>query len=350
MPTTSRDPATSGGPSTSTDPSRSALLSAFAAYQTPSPGRSLLQIGTTVLPLLALVAAMYALVGVSAWISLALALPAGAFVVRLFIIQHDCGHGAFFRGRRANEWVGRACSLVTMTPFENWRRQHANHHAVWNNLDRRETGADIYSSCTTSAEYAALPPTRRLLVRLLHHPLVANVMLPPLVFIVIYRLPFDTPRAWRRERQSVLITNAALAVLLGALIWAMGIGPVLLVQLSVITVASIIGVWIFSVQHRFEDALWARQTAWDATSAAILGSSYLRLPRVLQWLSGNIGFHHIHHLVPRVPNYRLEDCHKLFLAMGCQARVVTLRDAFRASRYLLWEEERGHMARLTPPR
>ena len=332
--------------------SRHDILAAFARFQSPVLGRSLGQIASTFLPFFALMAAMYALAWlVSPWASLLLAVPAGAFVVRIFIIQHDCGHGAFFRGRAANEWLGRACSLFTLTPFANWRRQHANHHAVWNNLDRRAGGADIYSTCLTTREYAALSPWRRALYRVTRHPLVAQVLLPPLVFLLLYRVPFDTPRAWRRERMSVLATNAALVALFSALVWLAGAGPVLLVQLSTMIVASIIGVWLFSVQHRFEQVVWSRQESWDATRAALYGSSYLKLPRVLQWFSGNIGFHHIHHLVPRVPNYRLEECHRAFAAIGGRVRGLTLAQALRASAYQLWDEDADRMVRVAdlPP-
>ena len=325
---------------------RAALLSAFSRFQAPVLGHSLSQLATTFGPFLALMAAMYVAASYSPWASLLLAIPAGALVVRIFIIQHDCGHGAFFRHRAANDWLGRVCSLFTMTPYANWRRQHANHHAVWNNLDRRTEGADIYSTCLTLREYTALSPRRRLLYRLVRHPIIAQLVLPPMVFMLLYRLPFDTPRAWRRERASVLVTNAALAVLLAGLIWAAGLNEVLLVQLSTMLVASVIGVWLFSVQHRFENVVWARQAAWDATNAALYGSSYLKLPRLLQWASGNIGFHHIHHLVPRVPNYRLEDCHHAFAALGGRARALTLRQALRAPSYLLWDEDGGRMLRL----
>ena len=323
------------------------LLAAFARFQAPVLGRSIGQLASTFLPFLALMAAMYVAASYSVWASLALALPAGALIVRIFIIQHDCGHGAFFRSRAANDWLGRVCSLFTMTPYANWRRQHANHHAVWNNLDRRSEGADIYSTCLTLREYEALSPLRRRFYRVVRHPVIAQLVLPPLVFMLLYRVPFDTPRAWRRERVSVLATNVALGVLLAGLIWAAGLDDVLVVQLSTMIVASIIGVWIFSVQHRFEEVVWARQGAWDATSASLYGSSYLKLPRLLQWFSGNIGFHHIHHLVPRVPNYRLEDCHQVFAARGGRARALTLWQALRAPTYLLWDEERGQMMRLS---
>jgi omega-6 fatty acid desaturase (delta-12 desaturase) len=325
---------------------RRELLGLLAPYQMPILGRSLGQIATTFLPFFALMAAMYVAAHHSAAAGLVLTLPAAGLVVRIFIIQHDCGHGAFFRSRAANDWMGRICSVITLTPYANWRRQHTNHHAVWNNLDRRSEGADIYSTCLTLREYNARGRAQRWLYRVVRHPLVAQVLLPPFVFMVLYRLPFDTPPAWRRERLSVWLTNTAIAVLVLGLILLFGAVPVLLVQLPTMTIASIIGVWIFSVQHRFEHVLWARQARWNATSAALYGSSHLRLPRLLQWFSGNIGFHHVHHLVPRVPNYRLEECHRACAAWSGQVISLTLWQALRAPAFLLWDEDRGRMIRI----
>ena len=167
---------------------------------------------------------MYLSLDVSIWLTFALALPTAGLVVRLFIIQHDCGHGSYFRSRTANTVVGMLCSIATFTPFAQWRRQHANHHAMWNNLDRRYSGVDIYSSCLTVDEYQALPTRKRLLYRAARHPIIANLVLPPVVFLFLYRVAFDTPRAWRKERRSVYVTNAALAVTLAALALVSGSG------------------------------------------------------------------------------------------------------------------------------
>lgn len=323
------------------------LRSILAAHQAPILSRSLGQIASTFLPFFGLIAAMYALLDVSAWISLALAVPAAGLIVRIFIIQHDCGHGAFFRSRAANEWLGRFCSLFTMTPFANWRRQHANHHAMWNNLDRRSSGADIYSTCLTVAEYRALSPRQRWGHRAMRHPLISQVLLPPLVFLLLYRVPFDTPRAWPRERASVLATDIGLAALFTTLVLLLGAGPVALVQVPTMVVASILGVWLFSVQHRFENAVWLRQQTWTATEAALFGSSHLKLPRVLQWFSGNIGFHHIHHLLPRVPNYRLEECHDACASLAPGTASLTLGQALQAPTYALWDEDTQRLVRFS---
>lgn len=324
---------------------RRVLLAALAPFQGSSTWRSVTQLASTGLAYVATIAAMYAAVHVSLWLTLVIAVPAAGLTVRLFIIQHDCGHGSFFRARRANEIAGRLCSLATFTPYSNWRRQHANHHAVWNNLDRRDSGADIYSTCFTLDEYLALPAWRRVLYRLARHPLVAQLILPPLVFLLLYRVPFDTPKTWRKERRGVHLTNLSLAAMLSTLVALLGWEPVLVVQMPITIIASIIGVWLFSVQHRFETAEWVRDSEWTPVRAALNGSSCLKLPRLLQWFTGNIGFHHIHHLLPRVPNYRLEACHEALLARAGAVRVLTLGEAIRAPGYALWDEAHRRMVR-----
>ena len=329
---------------------RNRLRALLAPHQTPVLHRSLLQLATTFIPFFGLLAAMYALRSVSPWLTLALALPTGGLIVRIFIIQHDCGHGAFFRSKAANAWLGRVCSLFTMTPFANWRRHHSIHHAVWNNLDKRAVGTDIYSTCLTVAEYQALSPLGRWWRRTARQPLVAHVLLPPIVFMLVYRLPYETPNAWKRERAGVMLTNLGLATLFTTLILVFGLGTVALVQLPSVAVAAIIGVWLFSVQHRFEEALWARQLSWNAADAALLGSSHLKLPGILQWFSGNIGFHHIHHLLPGVPNYRLAECHKVCAALSPGTATLTLGQALRAPSYALWDEARARMVRFSDVR
>lgn len=320
------------------------VRSLIAQYESPSIRRSLFQLLTSAGLFVAACAAMYWSLHISYLLTLALAFPAAGLLVRTFIVQHDCGHGAFFRSRRANDITGMLCGVLTFTPYANWRRQHNGHHGNWNNLDRRESGADIYSVCLTVEEYQALSPRRRLGYRLLRHPFVLQILLPPLVFVVLYRLPFDTPKSWSRERRSVYWTNLALLAVLGGLALLVGIKAMLLVQLPVIALASIMGVFLFSVQHRFDGVVWARQADWNATKAALDGSSCLRLPRVLQWFTGNIGFHHIHHLSPRVPNYRLEACHAAIPALRT-AEALTLRDSFKALRLTLWDEVNRRMVR-----
>ena len=330
-------------PTSETNAATAAQLDAgIRPFLAPSRPTSISQIVTSFGGFIASSAAIYALVTwVSPWFLL-LAPVAAGFLVRIFIIQHDCGHGAFFRSKRANDIVGYACSLITLAPYASWRRQHAGHHGVWNDLDRRDRGVDIYSTCLTVAEYEALSPWAKFLHRIGHHPLLTHLVLPPLVFFVLYRLPFDMPASWNRERRALLLTNLALMGLYGGLGLWLGFGSVFAVSVPIMALASIIGVWLFGVQHRFEGVHWARHDEWNATEAALQGSSYLRLPRVLQWFTGNIGFHHLHHLNSRIPNYRLEACHRALPQL--QVHTLSFWDALlRAPRFMLWDEERRTM-------
>ncbi|MEZ5668513.1 MAG: fatty acid desaturase [Alphaproteobacteria bacterium] len=332
---------TSNAPAAPARP-RPRLRDLTAPYQTPTDSESIAQIVTSLGGYLAVCAAMYALPEPPLWLILALALLAAGFLVRIFIIQHDCGHESFFRSRSANLAVGFVCGLLTMTPFQSWRRQHAGHHGIWNNLDRRQSGVDIYSSCITVREYRNFGRRRRFAYRASRHPIVANVLLPPLIFLLLYRFPFDTPKARWRERRSVYLTDAivgAAVVVLGLLV---GFDKVLLVQVPIIVAASIIGVWLFSVQHRFEATIWRRQPNWTHEDAAMHGSSHLDLPPVLRWFTGNIGFHHIHHLNPKLPNYRLRACHEANPELQTAPR-LGLRRGLGHSRYALWDEDRSRM-------
>jgi acyl-lipid omega-6 desaturase (Delta-12 desaturase) len=315
------------------------------AFQAPILARSLGQLATSFGGFFVICAAMYLTLAVSVWITLPLSVLAAGFLVRIFIIQHDCGHGSFFRSRRANELIGSLCSLMTLTPYAFWRRQHARHHGSWNNLDRRAaSGLDIYSSCMTVAEYRALGRWRRCVARVTNHPVVANLLLPPVVFFFLYRVPFDAAKGWRRERRGIYLTNLALAVLIGGLGLILGYGRVAAVQLPIMVIASIIGVWLFSIQHRFEHAQWMPGASWSFAAASLGGTSHLRLPRLLQWFTGNIGFHHVHHINPRIPNYRLEECHNADAGFQT-ASTLTLRTALQAMSYALWDSD---LKRLVP--
>ena len=324
-------------------PSMDRLLAHTKTFQAPILTHSISQLATSFGGFFASCAVMYLCMNVSYWLALPLSLLAAGFLVRIFIIQHDCGHGSFFRSRRVNDVIGTLCGLMTLTPYAFWRRQHARHHGSWNNLDRRAaSGVDIYSSCMTVAEYRALGHWRRGLVRLAHHPIIIHLLLPPIVFMVIYRLPFDAAKGWRRERYALHATNLALVALIGGLGLILGYGRVAAVQLPIMVLASIVGVWLFSVQHRFEHALWAPDAEWNFAAASLRSTSHLRLPRALQWFTGNIGFHHVHHLNPRIPNYRLEDCH--CTDMGFQsAPQLTLRTALQALHYAIWDSELGRL-------
>ena len=321
------------------------ILSVVAAFQHPIVGRSLWQLATSLGGFLVTCAAMYLCLGISLWVSLPLSVLAAGFLVRIFIIQHDCGHGAFFRSQRANNIIGSLCSVMTLTPYAFWRRQHARHHGSWNNLDRRAaSGLDIYSSCMTVSEYHRLGRWQQWLYRLSRHPIVSHLILPPAVFLLLYRIPFDAAKGWNHERRAIHVTNLALVGLFGGLGLAIGFDRVLAVQLPIMVFASIIGVWLFSVQHRFERTLWVSDADWSFAEAALRGSSHLRLPRILQWFTGNIGFHHIHHLNPRIPNYRLEDCHRTIGGLQ-SAPVLTLRTAITTLRYALWDDDLRRMVK-----
>jgi omega-6 fatty acid desaturase (delta-12 desaturase) len=331
------------------DHTRAALRAAVEPFQRPSTARAVWQLVSSAGLYVATLALMYWSLHLSYWLTLVLAFPAGGFLVRTFIVQHDCGHGSFLGAKRANDMLGSICSLLTLAPYANWRRQHAQHHANWNNLDRREHGADIYSACLTVEEYRARSSFQRLLYRLPRHPLLAHFAFPPLVFLFLYRFAFDTPREWTTERRSVWATNAAIAGCFGLLGTLLGFGAVAMVQLPIVAITTIAGVWLFSVQHRFETARWLRAGEWNFHLAALTGSSYLKLPRWLQWMTGNIGFHHIHHLAPRIPNYRLEDCYRSAAVLRVQTP-LNLRTALRASTLTLWDEATEKLVRFKDAR
>ena len=319
------------------------LFAGCVPFQSPLLARSLIQLSTSIGGFLATCAAMYLCSAISPWIALPLSPLAAGFLVRIFIIQHDCGHGSFLRSRRANDLIAMLCSLMTLTPYAFWRRQHARHHGSWNNLDRRAaSGLDIYSSCLTVAEYRAFGRWQRALVRVISHPVIANLLLPPVVFIFLYRTPFDAAEDWRRERCALYLTNIALIALFGGLGLVLGYGRVAAIQLPIMVLASIVGVWLFSVQHRFEHALWASEADWEFAAAAMGGTSHLHLPRMLQWFTGNIGFHHVHHMNPRIPNYRLEECHNAEPLFQLAPK-LTLRTALHALRYVLWDSDLGRL-------
>jgi omega-6 fatty acid desaturase (delta-12 desaturase) len=271
-------------------------------------------------------------------VPLLLAVPAAAFLVRTFIVAHDCGHGAFFRSARLNTWTGRLCALPALVPFGWWRRSHAVHHATAGKLERR--GADVPT--LTVREYRALGAGGRLAYRLARHPLVLFGVAPALYFGVALRLPVMAPPAWRRERRGIWLTNLALAALFGGLAWALGWRTVARVQAPVSLVAATVGMWLFYVQHQFEDTYWADAGAWDHARAALQGSSHLDLPPALAWATGYIGLHHVHHLSPRVPSYRLRACVRAVPALRAGPR-LSLGEALGTWRLALWDEAAGRL-------
>jgi omega-6 fatty acid desaturase (delta-12 desaturase) len=311
------------------------LRALVAPYLVPSRGRALLQLSTTALPYLAVMTAMLVALNYGVLAGMLL-FPVGAFLlVRLFIIQHDCGHGSFFKSAWANGLLGRMLSLLTLTPYAFWRRDHAMHHATTGNLDRRGAG-DV--TLLTLTEYHALPFVRRLAYRLYRHPLVMFGVGPAWLILWILRVPRGSP--WRRWRDwlSIVGTDAAIAALVTTLVLIVGPLPVLLGWLPVMLLSATIGVWLFYIQHQFEEAYWEPRPAWDFYAAALRGSSFYDLPVVLHWLTGNIGFHHIHHLASRIPNYRLRECHEAIPALQAAPR-LTLLESLRCARLALWDSE-----------
>jgi acyl-lipid omega-6 desaturase (Delta-12 desaturase) len=310
----------------------SAWKEVVAKYQEPSLWRSVFQIVNSLVPYVALWFLMYRSLAVSYWITLPLAILAGGFLMRLFIIHHDCGHGSFFKSRRANDIVGFITGVLTFTPYHFWRWEHAVHHAGSGDLDRRDLGA-VWT--LTVQEYLEASPWKRLAYRVVRNPFVLFLVAPSVLFLIMHR--FASPRASKRDRLSVYWTNLAILAVAVVLSVVMGLKVYLLIQLLVMTVAGTTGVWLFYVQHQFEGVYWQRHGEWDYTTAALQGSSYYKLPRILQWFSGNIGFHHIHHLSPRIPNYNLEKCHNedpLFQ----RVTTVTLLSSLKSLTFRLWDE------------
>jgi omega-6 fatty acid desaturase (delta-12 desaturase) len=307
-----------------------------APYLKPDSRRAVFQLLNTGLPFLAVMAAMIVAID-HGIIAATLLFPVGGLLlVRLFMFQHDCGHGSFFSARWANDVLGWVLGVVTFTPYAAWRSSHAVHHATSGNLDRRGIG-DL--DTLTLAEYRALSPFQRLKYRLYRHPLVLFGLGPGWMFLIRQRLPSSHRLRHWREWVSVLSTDAALAAVLATLLLTLGPGPILLGVLPVVLLAASIGVWLFYVQHQFEDAYWETQRSWDFKSAALQGASFYDLPPVLHWLTGNIGFHHIHHLASRIPNYRLRECHDANPEFQSAPR-LSLRQSLHCARLALWDARR----------
>jgi acyl-lipid omega-6 desaturase (Delta-12 desaturase) len=277
---------------------------------------------------------MYLSLSVSYWLTLLLAVPGAFLMVRLFIIQHDCGHGSFFRSARAAEVVGSILSLVTMTPYHYWKRVHALHHATSGNLERRGFG-DI--DTWTVSEYLSRSRWARFKYRVYRHPLVLFGIGASLLFFVIHRLPTIAPREWRRERRGILLTNLAIGAVAALMCALIGYKAFLIVHVPMAMLSCSIGVWLFYIQHQFEPTYWEHDPDWAFDAAALEGSSYYALPPVLRWLTGNIGLHHIHHLNAGIPNYRLqrvlEECPELTTATR-----VTIRQSLQCMSLALWDE------------
>ncbi len=309
-------------------------------YRAPNQIRSMVEIAISFVPLAMLwVLAWAALHFGFWWLSLLLAVPAAGFLVRLFMIQHDCGHGSFFRHRQANDWVGRVIGVVTLTPYDYWRRTHAIHHASAGHLERRGIG-DV--DTLTVREYLSLSFWGRFRYRAYRNPLVMFVIGPAYLFILRYRLPVGLFFSGWQPWLSTMATNIAIAAVAAGLIWLMGIWPFLFVELPIILLAGSVGVWLFYVQHQFEMTFWALEAGWSFEEAALHGSSHYDLPGILRWFTANIGVHHVHHLCSRIPYYRLLWVLRDYPELRGVSR-LTLLQSLQCVRLVLWDEGRQRL-------
>jgi omega-6 fatty acid desaturase (delta-12 desaturase) len=308
-----------------------------AKYQEPNVWKSGWQLANSLIPYALCWAAMYWSLGVSYWLTLALAVPAAGFLVRIFIISHDCGHGAFFKSAAANTFWGSITSFLVCNPYYYWKHEHALHHASTGNLDKRGHG-DIWTM--TVQEYLAAPRRTRLAYRFYRNPLVLFCVGALYMFMIGYR--FTHADGSKRDRMSVLRMNLSLVVLLAIIYFTIGFAAFFMVQVPIFVLASAAGAWLFYVQHQYEGVYWARKDEWDFVEASLEGSSYFKLPIVLQWFTGNIGFHHIHHLCSKIPNYNLPKCHYENPVFQ-NVHVITLLSSLRCIQYRLWDEERGEL-------
>lgn len=313
------------------------IRATLAPYAKPHLGRALLGLLTSVGAYLAVSVGMYFALRVSVLLELALAIPAAAFLVRTFIVFHDCSHGSYLAGRRANAWLGMATGLLLFSPFLRWRHDHAVHHATSGDLERRGVG-DILT--LTVSEYAALTPRQRRAYRLQRNAFVMFVIGPIVAMIIGPRIVAKGARP--RMRRAVIATNVALAVFVGALCFLIGWQDYLLIAGPPALLAGSVGIWLFYVQHQFEDAYWETGSDWTYVDAALRGSSFLKLPKVLQFCTGSIGYHHVHHLSARIPNYNLQRAHE-DNPMFHDVPTLSLRDGLRAVSLKLWDEDRGRL-------
>lgn len=310
-------------------------------YWGPDTGSSVRQLLTSAIPFVALWYATLRSLEVGYWLTLLLALPTAGFMMRLFMIQHDCGHGSFFRSHAARQWVGRCIGVLLLTPYDYWKRTHAYHHAHSGDLDFRGFG-DI--DTFTVREYLSWPWYRRLNYRLYRHPFVLFVVGPIYIFLIKHRFPWDVPARWRQAWRGVFWTNLALLAVVLLMGETIGYRRFLLTHAPVQLFATTAGVWMFYVQHQFEQTYWDRHEEWDYYDASLYGSSYLVLPAPLRWLSANIGFHHVHHMSMRIPNYKLQRAHEENEEFHV-VREVRFRDTLKLINLALWDEDSRRLVR-----
>jgi omega-6 fatty acid desaturase (delta-12 desaturase) len=321
-------------PKSSVPGSDKSLIRLTAAYKTPSLKMSIWQLINTLVPYIGLWFLMVFLIDRSWWLVLPVSILAAGFTVRLFIIFHDCGHGAFFRSKKAADITGIVLGILTFTPYYRWHHAHLIHHRTAGNLDKRGVG-DVWT--LTVDEYRNLPARKRMFYRIYRNPVVMFGIGAALVFLVMNR--FTRKGFGRKERISVYVTNLGIAVLAAGISLLIGFENYLLIQLPVIYFASTAGVFLFYVQHQFSGVHWYRDQDWDYSTVAISGASYLKFPKILQWFSGNIGFHHIHHLSSKIPNYKLEKCQRENKEFS-QVVPVNFRESMKSLSLRLWDEGR----------
>ena len=309
-------------------------LQRLAPYRTPSRGRAAFELAITLVPFAILWLLTWVAVAMGHWWGLALTIPSAAFLVRLFMIQHDCGHGAFFGHRPLDDWTGRLIGIITLTPYDCWRRMHAAHHASSGNLDARGIG-DVRT--LTVAEYQAMGGWGRLGYWLYRHPAVMFGVGPAYLFVVQQRLPVGAMRGGTLPWASAMGTNVAIVVVVLALVWLIGVLPFFLIQAPILLMAATVGVWLFYVQHQFEETQWDRKPDWQFEAAALHGSSFYDLPNPLRWFSANVGIHHVHHVSSRVPFYRLPQVLRDFPELRQVGR-ISVRESLRTVPLVLWDE------------
>lgn len=316
-----------------TDDPNTSWVEVVMKYNFPNTLKSWWQVVNSVVPYFLLWGLMVYSLQISYWLTLLLAVFAAGFLVRIFIIFHDCGHGSFFKSDRLNKMIGIPLGLLVFTPYHKWHRDHKEHHATVGNLDKRGIG-DVYT--LTVDEYKELSAWKRFSYRFYRNPFFLIGIAPLLLFLIQFRLPKSYMN--RREHLYVLLSNLAIAIGVLLVIWAIGWKAFLLIQLPVIYIASVHGVWLFYVQHQFESVKWERAGKWDYKTVALQGSSYFKLPKLLQWFTGNIGFHHIHHLSPKIPNYKLAMCHNEN-TMFQSIKPITFFSSLKSLSLRLWDEK-----------
>lgn len=313
------------------------LLQEIAAYQRPGRWQSIWQLANTLIGYAVLWYLAYRAFAYSIWLALPVVVLLAGFVVRTFIIFHDCGHGSFFRSKGANDFWGRITGLLTFTPYRRWRNSHARHHGTSGNLDKRGEG-DVWMM--TLREYVQTPRKERIKYRLYRNPLVMFILGPFLIMLVSNRIV--RKKDSREDRRSVFGTDVALAFAVTGMILLIGWQAFLFIVLGSLFLAHVVGVWLFYVQHQFEGVYWERSSEWDFVTAALKGGSFYKLPGILRWFSGSIGYHHIHHLNSRIPNYSLARCQRDIPALQ-HTEVIGLRSSLKSLKYRLWDEDSGRL-------